>query len=320
MIRSPLDDLLATLDVSLHAFALCDIQSGYRLTFGAMDAVVVHYVLAGRGSVHQQDAPPVEFGPHSMLVIAPRKAQSLAAEPVSRTVEAEKSCRLIADGLVRFVARDGEGVDGVQGFEAPGEGGLLVVCGTITATLGGRFGLFDHLAEPVVADITAEPRMHAAFDQLLLELGTPGVGSRALSEALMKQCLVLLMRNLLARGGAETALFSALADPRLARAVSAVLARPGSAHTVQSLAAEAGMSRSAFAERFVAAYGESPFEFVQSARLDHAARLLRISDLPVKSIASAVGYASRSHFSRAFRNSFGADPTKYRSEVRADQP
>jgi AraC-like DNA-binding protein len=152
---------------------------------------------------------------------------------------------------------------------------------TITATVGGRFGLFDHLTEPVVADIRAEPAMHAAFDQLLRELGMPGVGSRALSEALMKQCLVLLMRNLLARGGAETALFSAIADPRLARTVSAVLADPGAPHTVQSLAVEAGMSRSVFAERFVAAYGESPFEFVQSARLDHAARLLRISDLPV---------------------------------------
>jgi AraC-like DNA-binding protein len=252
-----------------------------------------------------------------MLVVAPGKAQSLAAEPVRHTVQAETSCRLLADGLVKFVARDGEGVDGVQGFDAAGEGGLLVVCGTITATVGGRFGLFDHLTGPVVADIRAEPAMHAAFDQLLRELGMPGVGSRALSEALMKQCLVLLMRNLLARGGAETALFSAIADPRLARTVSAVLADPGAPHTVQSLAVEAGMSRSVFAERFVAAYGESPFGFVQSARLDHAARLLRISDLPVKSVASVVGYASRSHFSRAFRSAYGKDPTKYRSEARA---
>ena len=316
MTRSPLDDLLATLDVTLNAFALCDIGPGHRLAFEAMDAVVVHYVLAGRGSVHQQDSAPVPFGPHSMLIVAPRKAQSLAAEPVTQTVAAERSCRLLADGLVLFLARDGEGVDGVQGFETAEAGGLLVVCGTITATLGGRFGLFDHLLDPVVADIRESPLMLAAFDQLLRELGMPGVGSRALSEALMKQCLVLLMRNLLARGGAEGALFSALADPQLARAVSVVLARPGAAHTVQTLSAEAGMSRSAFAERFVSTYGESPFEFVQSARLDHAARLLRISDLPVKSIASSVGYASRSHFSRAFRSTFGQDPTQYRTERR----
>ena len=124
MSRSPLDDLLTTLDVRLNAFALCDIQSGYRLAFEAMDAVVVHYVLAGRGSVHQQDAPPVEFGPHSMLVVAPRKAQSLAAEPVAHTVQAETSCRLLADGLVKFIARDGEGVDGVQGFDAAGQGAV----------------------------------------------------------------------------------------------------------------------------------------------------------------------------------------------------
>lgn len=305
-----LDELLATLDVRLHAFALCDIQRGHRLQFEAMDAVVVHYVLAGRGVVHQQDAAPVEFGPHSMLVVAPRKAQSLASEPVTRTVAAD-SPRLLADGLITFVARNGEGVDAVQGFDAEA-GGLLVVCGTITATFGGRFGLFDRLLEPLVEDVRGDPAMHAAFDTLLRELSMPGVGSRALTEALMKQCLVLLLRNHLAREGSQTPLFAALVDPRLARALCAVLAKPGAPHTLQSLANEAGMSRSVFAERFVTAYGQSPFEFVQAARLDHAARLLRISDLPVKAIASAVGYASRSHFSRAFSASFGQDPTRYR--------
>jgi transcriptional regulator GlxA family with amidase domain len=40
--------------------------------------------------------------------------------------------------------------------------------------------------------------------------------------------------------------------------------------------------------------------------------MLAGSDLPVKSIAAAVGYASRSHFSRAFAARFGDDPSRYR--------
>jgi AraC-like DNA-binding protein len=296
-----LEALLTTLDVRLHAFAVCEVQRGWRLDFEAMDAAVVHYVLAGSGVLHQQESPPVAFGRHSILVVAPGRRQSLlgGGEPQVNAVAAGESCLMLADGLVKFDAGEGEG-------------DLVTACGTITATHGGGHGLFDQLAEPLVEDVSASPAFRGALELLLHELSMPGVGTRALTEALMKQCLVLLLRNQLARHGETAPLFAGLREPRLAKAVSAVLARPGAPHSLKSLASEAGMSRSVFSERFFVAYGRSPFEFVQTARLRHAARLLSVSDLPVKSIASAVGYASRSHFSRAFRSAFGRDPTAYR--------
>ncbi len=52
---------------------------------------------------------------------------------------------------------------------------------------------------------------------------------------------------------------------------------------------------------------------MQRVRLHHAAHLLSTTDLPIKIIASSVGYASRSHFSRAFRDAYDTDPTTYRS-------
>jgi AraC-like DNA-binding protein len=296
-----LEELLTTLDVRLHAFAVCEVQRGWRLEFEAMDAAVVHYVLAGGGVLHQQEAAPVGFGPHSILVVAPGRRQSLlgTGEPAVTAVAAGESCLLLADGLIKFDAHDHAG-------------DLVTVCGTITATHGGGHGLFDQLVEPLVEDVSGSPAFRGAFELLLQELSMPAVGTRALTEALMKQCLVLLLRNQLARYGENTPLFAGLREPRLARAVSVVLARPGAPHSLKSLAAEAGMSRSVFSERFLAAYAQSPFEFVQIARLRYAARLLSVSDLPVKSIAAAVGYASRSHFSRAFRSAFGRDPTAYR--------
>jgi transcriptional regulator GlxA family with amidase domain len=48
--------------------------------------------------------------------------------------------------------------------------------------------------------------------------------------------------------------------------------------------------------------------------------MLRSSNLPVKAVAAAVGYASRSHFSHAFRAEFGVDPTGFRSEEQAQGP
>ncbi len=78
------------------------------------------------------------------------------------------------------------------------------------------------------------------------------------------------------------------------------------------------MSRAAFAERFRATFERSPMAFLRDLRLRRAARLLAETDLPVKTVAGRVGFASRSHFSRAFKASFGADPAAYRATAWQD--
>ena len=90
-----------------------------------------------------------------------------------------------------------------------------------------------------------------------------------------------------------------------------VLDRPGSPHSVASLDAVAGMSRTSFARAFVAAFATSPMEFVTRVRLHHAAKLLITTNLSIKVIAASIGLG-RSHFSRSFRDLYGRDPNSYR--------
>ena len=66
------------------------------------------------------------------------------------------------------------------------------------------------------------------------------------------------------------------------------------------------------AEHFSLAFQQGPIDFVQKARLSIAARLLTTTDLPIKVIATSIGYVSRSYFSRAFRATYGADPSRFR--------
>jgi AraC-like DNA-binding protein len=295
-----LGDLLTTLDVRLHAFGVCEIQGGHRLGFDAMQAVLVHYVLAGRGVLHQEGDAAVEFGPLSVLIVAPGRAHTLGPGPGARATTSANDGLLVADGLLKFDAHEGGGE-------------LVTVCGTISATHGGGFGLFDYQTGPMTDDTARRPEVEAVFELLLRELTDPRMGTRAFCEGLMKQCLILLLRDQFDRAEVSTTLMAALGDPRLARAVAAILAAPGAPHTLESLSADASMSRSMFADRFFALYGQTPFAFVATTRLRNAARLLLISDMPVKSIARSIGYASRSHFSRAFRVAFGQDPTAYRN-------
>jgi transcriptional regulator GlxA family with amidase domain len=73
------------------------------------------------------------------------------------------------------------------------------------------------------------------------------------------------------------------------------------------------MSRSSFAERFAASIGRTPMEFVREVRIREGGKLLLTTDLSVDGIADRVGFASRSHFSRAFRDYFSQTPTEFRS-------
>jgi transcriptional regulator GlxA family with amidase domain len=123
--------------------------------------------------------------------------------------------------------------------------------------------------------------------------------------------VVLLRRHLSSsrQAGTAPALFS---DARIGRAIAAVLDRPSANHSVTGLAKEAGMSRSAFAREFKAMLGVTPIEFVTRIRLNLARRLLVSTARPVEAIATEVGFSSRSHFSRVFRDHYGIDPSTFR--------
>ena len=96
-----------------------------------------------------------------------------------------------------------------------------------------------------------------------------------------------------------------------------MLDRPAASHTVASLAHRTEMSRSAFARLFSDEMGTSPMAFVGRVRLHRAAELLGSTGLPVGEIATIVGFASRSHFSRAFSAAYGVDPSGFRDRAAA---
>jgi AraC-like DNA-binding protein len=296
-----LDKLLTTLSVHLNAFAVCEIQEGYRLSFDPHEAVTIHYVLSGNGVLQVGNGSKVSFSPNSIIVVPARERQSLGeASPARGETSAEENCKMIADGILQFTA--GEGRPSTR-----------ILCGMIRASYGGTLGLFDHLSEPIVENAGAVEPLRHAFREMITELASPSVGTRALTEALMKQCLILLLRQHLLHHSVDSPFFATLQDRRLARAVAAILEHPADAHTVDGLAELAGMSRSAFTERFAQVFGQSAIDFLMKVRLRLAAHLLTTTDLPIKLVAKSIGYSSRSYFSRAFRATYGQDPAHFRT-------
>ncbi len=301
MATDTLDRLLTALAVRLHAFSVCEIQQGWGLAFSSFEAITVHYVLKGSGALRVSNGPWLPFAAQSILVIPACQSHVVGdAGPTGRMVYADDHCSLLADGLVTFTAGDGSR-------------DTLLLCGAISASYGGALGLFDLLREPMIDSFSEGGVVRPVFELMLAEVANPGLGTQAMTEALMKQCLIALLRQHLTRDDASSPVFSALHHPRLARAVLAVIENPAASHTVESLASLAGMSRASFAGHFSQAFQQGPIDFVQKVRLRIAARLLTTTDLPLKVIAQSTGYAGPTSFSRAFRGTYGTDPMTYRS-------
>ncbi len=300
MAADGLDRLLTTLAVNLHAFSVCRIQHGWGLAYPAFDSTTIHFVLAGQGGFRVGTGPTLPFADRSALVIPARQPHVLSGRGADiRLVQAGEHCSMLGDGLVSFVAGDGSR-------------DVLLLCGMITAAHTSALGLFDVLRQPLIQDFAADPAVSPVFALMAAEVLKPGLGMQAMTEVLMKQCLIALLRQHLLRDGASSPLFTALHHPRLARAVLAVLDRPADPHSVGSLADIAGMSRASFAEHFAAAFQQGPIDFVQKVRLRIAARLLATTDLPLKTIAQTIGYASHPSFTRAFSRAYGVEPLGYR--------
>lgn len=82
--------------------------------------------------------------------------------------------------------------------------------------------------------------------------------------------------------------------------------------TIDDAAAQAGMGRTVFKERFSACFGVSPMAYRRQCRMQQAAVLLEREGLSVTEVAGAVGYRNPSKFSAAFAREFGVAPSAYR--------
>jgi transcriptional regulator GlxA family with amidase domain len=203
--------------------------------------------------------------------------------------------------------------DHVAGPDDEDEEPLIVLCGRIEVTYGGGIGLFDQLREVLILDFSDDATMRATFDRMLEEVSSGRPGSRAMTSALMQECLIRVFRLLCLHDECSVSWLRALDDPELAPILELMLTRPADPHTVESLARKAFMSRSAFARRFKEGLGQPPLEYLRGIRLRHAAQLLSKSPpVPVPVAAERSGFSSRSQFSRAFKAHFGRTPSEFR--------
>lgn len=297
-----LDYFLATVDIGVTHFSACDVREGWSVTFDACKTASLHYCLAGSGALVMQSVPPITMTPHTFVLLPPGAAyriESATASPAKQDYR-PRLC----------VSPSRESVPIVT--VGQGDPGISTACGELTLGIAARSDPFALINQPLVAHFGGSEGLRDQFVMLLAESARPGVGSRVLTEALLKQCLILALRRRIEIGDSMLPWLGGIADARLGRALHAIFKQPDSPFTVEHLATIAGMSRSAFAAGFCRAFGQSPISLLKMVRLRRAGELLATTTLSVTEVARRVGFSSRSQFSKAFSDFHGVDPTRFR--------
>lgn len=154
---------------------------------------------------------------------------------------------------------------------------------------------------------------HDLIRVALQENETPRAGGETilskLSELLFLQAVRQHIDTLPAGSGGW---LSGLRDRHVGAALRLMHGRPAEAWTLDALAREAGLSRSALAKRFTEIMNTPPMQYLANWRLQLAARRLEDQRVSIAQAAAEVGYESEAAFSRAFKKLLGAPPAAWR--------
>ncbi|MCA1439999.1 AraC family transcriptional regulator [Ensifer sp. IC4062] len=124
----------------------------------------------------------------------------------------------------------------------------------------------------------------------------------------------VIRRHLETLPGEKVGWLAGLRNPLVARALALLHDAPAQNWTLDTLAAQAGTSRSVLAERFAHFIGQPPMQYLRQLRMQLATRLLVEDGAKVVAVAAAVGFESEAAFSRAFKKCVGLSPDEWRRQ------
>lgn len=159
--------------------------------------------------------------------------------------------------------------------------------------------LLTAFTQPLFIDLDANAvDMGLVVNLIASELVAPRCGQPALLKRAGEILFIGLLRYLISHPRTPVGMLNGLAEPRIARALVDLHGTPQAAWTLETLAASAGMSRTAFAVRFRDLMGATPGDYVTQLRLGIARREIAQGN-GLKRAAQASGYASTTALSRA---------------------
>lgn len=281
---------------------------GVRFGEGGTPRAHFHFVARGRAYLRGEDGDLSELSQGTAVLMPRDGPHALLSEPAL-------PCRHITGFDAAALC---DAVDDVQSCDPDTcrSQDTLIFSGCMELDLGSLHPLVSLM--PAVMRVDPQADQQSELLPILEAMEQEVCGQRAgfagILTRLAEVVAAAIIRSWVECGcGDASGWVEALRDPRLGRVIAALHREPGQHWTVESMAAEMGVSRSVFAERFLAVTGITPLRYVTELRMRLASQWLTRERLPVEDVAERLGYGSQAAFSRAFKRTTGHSPGAYRA-------
>ena len=307
---SPDLDLLSPVlqDLRLVRASYCrtDMTAPWGVQIPRQDGVCFHFVVDGGCWLRLQSQEPFWIGPGDVALLPRGTGHAIADAPTTH-----------ARPLEEF---DQDSIGPTTHNMRAGGGGArsLIVCCALEFDEPAVHPLTQLMPEVLVlrrADAN-DPALPTLLSLMAAEVAAQRVGAATMMARLADAAVTAMVRSWAETHAAELKGWLAGArDAPIGRALAAIHQQPGHFWSVVTLAEIAGLSRSAFTERFTTAVGLSPARYLAHWRMHVAGAWLRHGRSTVADIAQRLGYESEASFSRAFKRLFGVPPGTLRSQA-----
>lgn len=296
------DSLLAGLQLKCHLTSRIIIAEDRNVLFpGVRGSLKFHFIQKGALWITLPDKSPRRVEAGSFILVPGGQDHSAATNP-----------DWPQESVQEFAAS----------LQMPCASGLNYKAGsgaTLVEMISGKAEMVDYLLHPIwqalpdliVISPAEESDVLALMSTLNLaftEASRPRPGSAGILDRLLEIALLQATRSSVL---GDNALGKAFRDPDICRVLAQIHGDPSQAWDLCSMASIAGLSRTAFVERFKRSIGSPPGEYVTAWRMHRASRLLQRPGSTVGQVARAVGYTSEPAFSRAFKKSVGTAPMTF---------
>lgn len=265
-----------------------------------------HYVHRGRCYVRVDNQDNAVFLEQGDLIVITRGASHILSEPREAVISS-------LDTIVKDAGFNGRGALVVGSPETGHE--TQLICGHFAFDSGAKHVLLDSLPDYVHVKNYGKASPDWLDNTLKMigsELGNDKLGGDLIALKLSEIIFTQAIRYYIENDGKSRTGLAGFADSHIRTALIAMHERPGDAWSVDDLAKTAGMSRTAFSNRFNELMGNTPLNYLIDWRMQIARQMLIDTEHPIIEIAMKTGYQSEAAFGRIFKRHFDMPPAGFR--------
>ena len=309
----PLGEALYSLRLNGVVYANSELSAPWGLAMPAMPGnLMFHIVTQGACWLRVDDQKPLSLNAGDLVLLPKGQGHEIASGEAIR-------CEPFFDIPVTRISERFE-------FMSYGGGGeqTKLTCGVVSFDHHAGEKLVAHL--PQVIQVRGQDGALPSSIQALLNLMShearyAALGGDTVISHLADIIVIHAIRYWIESSPqANEGWLGALQDPKLGRALGLIHSRPESAWTVDTLAKEAGMSRSGFSSRFTELVGVSVKQYLTEWRMGLARMKLLQSPVSLTELAEELGYQSEAAFSRAYKRIMGTPPIRPGKVELSSQP